>query len=388
MSSLTGVAANWAIAQGSGPDERLSPTWMATACLLNGHRPPDLDGPFRYVHLGSGDGATTTAVAAAHPDASVWAWDWRVEHVESTRRRRDALGLSNVTVHERSGLPTDLGGELADIVVVQGVMEYASNDLRDRIVKSIGANLRPGGLVCVTYKTMVGWTEIAPVVTLMRHVAQRYSGDPARLVDHVLELLATLREDRAQHLTERPSVVAWLDELATASDRTIVDDYLRDRFRPMSHAQVAGALAPTGCVYLGSARLTDDLDLNLDPTLTAIIAGAATPALRETYRDLAVRRMVRHDVFRLGPAPLSDVECATALAGLELAGSAPTGEPPAAELTPDVWQRLCDGRVAAADLGPDPIRSVRILLEAEQAHPVTFGGSPRDAQQATHAEAP
>jgi hypothetical protein len=63
-----------------------------------------------------------------------------------------------------------------------------------------------------------------------------------------------------------------------------------------------------GCHFVGSARLTDDLDLDLPEGLARQIAAAPTRVLGETYRDLAVRRTDRLDVFRLGPAPLTAAE--------------------------------------------------------------------------------
>ncbi len=94
-------------------------------------------------------------------------------------------------------------------------MVAASDALRTEIIDAIHHSLRPGGLVCVTYKTTVGWIEIAPVQRIMRHVAQRYIGHPDGLVPHVLDLLDQLRKGGAKHLTERPAVGKWLDELAT-----------------------------------------------------------------------------------------------------------------------------------------------------------------------------
>ncbi|MEO6318242.1 MAG: methyltransferase regulatory domain-containing protein [Acidimicrobiales bacterium] len=344
----------------------LTPTWLSTACLLDGHRPPDLDRWFRYVHLGCGAGATTNVVAAVHPEAEVWAWAARPADLEATRRLRDAAGLANVAVHERVGLPTDLGGDLADLIVVEDVLTSASDDLRRQVVNAIGRNLRPGGLACVTYKTTVGWTEIAPVQRIMRHVALRHSGDPDQLVASVLGLLEQLRAGGAKHLTERPAVGRWLDELATTDPAVIIADYLTDDLRPMSHAQVSGALREAGCDYVGSARLGDGLDSSIPPALQEVVTTATSPALRESYRDLAARPMTRMDLFRRGPSPMSAPERNAAIGRLRLVhllGSDADGSAESVHAT--------DG----AD-PPGPADHVRALMDSGEAHPLVEGREP------------
>jgi len=46
-----------------------TPSWMATAALLLGHRPPDLTRPFRYVDLDCAHGFTAIVTAATCPHA-------------------------------------------------------------------------------------------------------------------------------------------------------------------------------------------------------------------------------------------------------------------------------------------------------------------------------
>jgi len=48
-----------------------TPSWLATAALLLGHRPPDLSRPFRYLDLGCAHGFSAITVAATCPQAEV-----------------------------------------------------------------------------------------------------------------------------------------------------------------------------------------------------------------------------------------------------------------------------------------------------------------------------
>lgn len=373
---------------GRGFARELTPTWLAATALLSGQRPPDVANLRRYAHLGCGDGVTAAVVAANHPNAEVWAWDQHPEHVEATRRLGDAAGLANLVVHERPDLPLDLGGGPSDVVVVQDVAAAATDDLRARIGTAIRATLRPGGLLCVTYPTTVGWSEIAPVQVLLRQLALGRLGDPGALVPDVLAVLERLRSGGARFLTERPVVAAWLDQLATLDPADVVDQYLRDPLRPMSHAQVVATFAPAGCHFVGSARLTDDLDLDLPKELATEVSGAASSVVRETYRDLAARRTDRLDVLRLGSTSLGEREWEARLAELELAGLAGAEETPAGPVHREAWRQLTSFGVQAGALHADPDQvgpTVRILMDAGQAHPVAGNGPGRAAREACEA---
>lgn len=300
----TDAAPAAALSFSSGFRRELTPTWLSFACLLNGHRPPDLGASFRYVHVGCGNGKTTAVIGAVHPDADVWAWADRSGDLENTARTCRSAGLSNVRVHERVGLPPDLGGDVADLIVVEGVLTTASDEWRSELFDAVGDNLRPGGLACITYRTTVSWSEIAPVQRVMHRVAERHAGHPDDLVPAVLSLMDELRKGGARHLTERPVVAAWLDELKETDPAVIVRDYLQGAFRPMSHPQVAGALSAHGCTFVGSAML--DGSFEFSPELAEVIDAAPSPALREAYRDLATRPSERMDLFRRGGAPLAE----------------------------------------------------------------------------------
>jgi len=355
-----------ALSPAHGFRRELTPTWLGLACLLAGHRPPELGDSFRYVHLGCGAGLTTAVVAAAHPRAQVWAWADRDEDLEATFRLARAAELANVEVHERLELPADLGGP-ADIVVIDDVLP-ASEEHRAEILAAVGASIRPGGLVCVSYRTTVGWSEIAPVHRTLRRAAQGHNGRPDDLVPSILGLLERLRAGGARHLTERPAVAAWVDGLLTA-DPADVAAMLRDDLEPLSHAQLADALAEVCCGFVGSAQLLDDLDAAVPASLREMVATAGSPALREAYRDLAVRPSTRLDLFRRGPSHLSAGEVDAAIEQIRLV---PIDAPTEAD-APGGADEL-----AAADAAT----RVRFEVDAGQTHPAVVGGTSPDVTAA------
>jgi precorrin-6B methylase 2 len=323
----------------TGFRRELTPTWLAASVLVDGHRPPQLHGRFHAAYLGCTTGLTPVVVAAVHPEAQIWAWDWRPTEIRILRELRDELGLDNLEVHERPFLPTMLGPELQDLVVIEGVVDTIEPGLRHELFTSLGRSLRPGGAVCITYRTTVGWAEIVPVHRLVRHIASRGHGNANEVATTACDFIARLRDGGATYLADRPVVSAWIDELLTKSPAHVVHHYLDRELRPASHAQVAHAMAAIGCSFVNQADFADvEVDLSAMPIVRGLIDRAATHVLRESLKDLAVRRATRMDVFMLGAQSLDEHEHRVALSNLSLArldGAQPgTNDAPAPDRVP------------------------------------------------------
>jgi hypothetical protein len=350
----------------------LTPTWLGLVALLAGQRAAHPGRGLTVAYLGSSSGVTPAVIAAAHPDTEVWAWDWRPRAVEAVRILRDGAQLSNLLVHEHATLPVDPVPTPFDIVVLEHVVDSVAADLRQQVVGWVGEHLRPGGIVALSYKTTVGWSEIVPVQRLVRHLATQEAREPIPAVADAIALLGRLQTGGAGFLAARPSVAAWVDDLSSVSADVVVDEYVERELAPTSHARISAAMSELGCVYLGSAALADDLGLQIPARTATLIAAARTRTLRESYGDLAVRRTSRTDVFRLGSSPLSRVEQATELAALHLVGLRQVRGPLEAVLSDEMQRALASGTLAAAALDPDLDNAralVRQLVDAGFAHP-------------------
>lgn len=276
---------------------RLAVGALLDVCAAAGAPAPDVTQPFDCFVLG-GDPALATAIAAEHPHATVWAWDPHPEHREALRRAHDRSGLDNLVVHEGRSLPGGLDASV-DIALLDEVLDTASDDQRSEMWRFVGDSLRPGGLLSVSYRTVIGWSEVQPLIHLMRYVARGHRGAPAARAPYVLDLVRRLRDGGAAYLTKRPRVAAWVDALLTTDHATVERDLLRHDIRPLSHAQVAALAAAIGCTHLG---LVEDAEHDMPDDLVAAVDAASTVVLRQTYADLAVRRTHRTDVFRFGMA--------------------------------------------------------------------------------------
>lgn len=367
------------MAPGRAFTPELTPTWLATAALLHGQRPPDLAAGLRCAYVG-GPPATAAVVAAVHPGAEVWTWDPRPGAVEARRLLRHAADLPGLHVHERPDLDGMAPGPL-DLVVVDGVVD-TDPALADEVMGLVARALRPGGLLGVAYRTTVGWSEVVPVARLLRHLVAADPRPPVEAVPDALAVLARLGGDDAGYVPARPAASGWVDGLLAADVAEVVADHVEQGLAPLSAAGLAARLGPTGCTFVGSARLDDPL-VDLLPAAAAAVPPSAGPATREALADLALGRTDRVDLFRLGTAPLSPRERRARVAAVVVTGLDPAerrsphrAAAPAAGPDPDPGG--LDGPVPVAALARDlghrspPVLLAR-LLTGGHAHPVVPG---------------
>lgn len=359
----------------------LTPSWLHLATLLAGHEPPapaPADGP-RVAYLGGGRGFTAAVTAAVHPDADVWWWDPTLAGAEAARSLRDAAALPNLTVHQSPALHAGLGGGPRDLVVVDGVVDAVDPDRRAAVLAAAAAALRPGGLLCVTYRTEVGWIEVAPVHHLLRHLLGRDPRPVGQALADALAEVEALHTGGAQYLVDRPVVRAWWQELRNRPAAEVVEELGPGPLRPTSHAQLAQAVAPAGLSYVGPAHPDDLVPPGLPARLAAVVDDHPAPLVREALADLAQRRTHRTDVFRVGAHPLSERDRHRRIDAVTVTGVGRLDPTDASlrRLLPAATRRvLAAGPVPLAELGPaaatpaDRETVLRTLLARDLVHPV------------------
>ena len=356
-----------------------TPTWLSLACLLQRHRPPELTRPFRYLLVGCAHGNTALTVAATHPASCVWAIDEHAELVEDVACLRDEAELPNLHVHQC--LPADLADvsingdpfpDQFDLIVIDDMLDSVSEQDRGHLIEMVRRRLRPGGLACVSYQVLSGWAELLPLQNFMRLVAERTVGGPADAFRTAVELLTQLRSGGALYLSSSPRVSQWLDHLVDVGPDDIAEKFLAGRFHPLSHAEVTKQFAVAGCSFIGNARLTDDIDHEISPSLRTKITSVEYRPLRETLTDLAVGRTRRLDLFRRGEAPIDADATIARLMAIDFV-----------RLTPDEPADTTLTQLPTEGARSDSVETVvRSMVQDGIVHPCVVGGPQPDAVEA------
>ncbi len=369
----------------------LTPSWLSAAAVLAGQRPIDLAAIARVAWMGCSTPLTPAVVAAVHPQTQVLAWDPDPATAATLIGIQRGAALPNLAIREDPAPPVrDRDG--FDLVVIDSVVDTCDATRRQALIASAVHLARPGAVICVTYRTEVGWGEITPLVQLLRYVAGRADRDPAQAVADALVLLEMLLERGVGYLhPTRPIAREWVQDLLTAPTHLVVADYVRRDLQPPSHARVAEAAAAGGATWIGHATLDGDVvDHGLAPEverdLTGLVGSARSEVLRQSLTDIAVRRTNRADLFRLGSQPLDNRSRTNWLARLFVApydSTATSGLGPADQISagpaptpaspePTTRQTRATTR-ANKPTGARPSSSERTGPPRDQPSPLDFG---------------
>jgi hypothetical protein len=177
-------------------------------------------------------------------------------------------------------------------------------------------------------------------------------------------------------------------------------------------ADLAATLAEARLQYIGSATLTDNMDVtSAPPTLHKLMAEQRDPILRETLRDFGNGQSFRRDIFRRGLNPPPAVEHMMLLDELVFLG---LGKPREAEVKvqcsigelngkPEIYDPLLDllaeGPLTVPRVRASPafagkplnevLQALTLLVAAGHIHPAVAGGpteAGRDAARRANAE--
>lgn len=387
----------------------MTPAWLGAACLLLGQRAPDITRPFRYADLGCGHGFTALVVAAAHPDAEVWGFDFNPAHVEWATRMAAAAGLGNVRFVEASFADLAARPDPAlpdfDFIVSHGVLSWISAENRQCLMQVMRQRLRPGGLAYVSYNVSTGWSAMVPLRRLMRMLAEGSAQRSDLAATPILDFIDRMKQAGALFFPANPRIDARLEDMRRQDPRYLAHEYLNRDWAPLMFADVAEAMADAKCGYVGSATLTENVDaLAAPPGMAPLLAETGGQVLRETIRDFASAQAFRRDIYRRGPSPLLGHEQNVMLDALGFAPltlgmpdpltfPAPigtvTGRP---EIYRPLFEMLADGNITlrqtreAAAYATHPLgellQAFTLMVAGGYAHPMLAGGAAAPARAA------
>jgi len=281
-----------------------APAWLDAILAWNRLRPPRTPrAPFTFVDLGCGDGAGLMLLAAAHPEGRFIGLDAMAAHVALGQALAAEIGLDNVELHCRGFAEAgDMPAGKADYVASQGVLAWVSPANQAALLDLAVRMLRPGGIFCVGYNSLPGWSRIAGFQRLVRALADEHPGNSRARFE------AALAQIRAGEMVPK-AVLDWIKTDKLPPDY-FAQEYLNRHWTPLWSGDVIAAAAARGLVFAGQAHPSRVRpDFTLRKAWRDALAGIADPAAREIAADLYVDSFYREDIFSRGePERLADDE--------------------------------------------------------------------------------
>lgn len=278
--------------------------WIRLALLDRGI---DLPGASTACEIGFGQGLSLAIHAAASP-GTWYGTDINPEHLAAARTLVDAAGVSAVLSDEPIGAfaaRRDLPD--FDLVVMNGVWSWVSEETRGEILRFVQARLRPGGVFLLDYIVLPGWAPFLPLRELLAEIARSTAGRDRPLLDSVAASVGfaeRLLDAAPAYLEAYPRLREELSRLGGADRRNLAHDLFNTFYAPMTFLDSARRLGGAGLRHAGLADLGKADTRFLTERQRELLASAAEGPPREYLRDIVVNRHARREYWVREPVRL------------------------------------------------------------------------------------
>lgn len=294
----------------SGFYRELSPVLQRYCADIAGWHSPDPAQAFNYCELACGQGFGTNLLAASFPHARFWGFDFNPAQVANAQRLAARAGSENVTFGEESFQSLVAKPETAlpmfDYISFHGIYSWISEENRLAIVEFVRRKLKPGGMVYVSYNSLPGWAQMAPVQRLMREHAQRNPNRSDVQVMEAMEFLKTLKESGALFFKANTAVEPRMEKLKDHNRHYLAHEYLNGFWHPLYFTDVARELEPAKLNFIASAAVHDNIaTVMATQAVRDLMAKAKDPGMAQLVRDYAINQQFRRDLFARGSTQVS-----------------------------------------------------------------------------------
>ncbi len=280
----------------------ISPSLLNFAALLGSVEPVNISEPFTCYELGCGNGQSLVVHAAANPLGNFIGVDFNPGHIHTARTLARERGVSNVSFLEKSFAELlELDTPDASLIALHGVWSWINADNRAQITAFVRKHLLPGGLLYVSYNTLPGSAQVAPLQRLLLDHSKATGGDLTSQIARSVAFAQGLEKAGARFFPVNPMAKARLESFAKHDARYLAHEYFNENWVPFYHSDVAGDLKAAKLAYVASADVVENFDaLVLPPDLARIAADSGDRTSAETIKDFARNQVFRRDVFARG----------------------------------------------------------------------------------------
>jgi len=284
-----------------------SPSWLNTVAVLNGVAARPLVEGFTWCDVGCGHGVSALALAAALPQGRFLGIDLNPAHVAFAQALARDAELDNT--HFRAGDAGTLEVPLPalDFAVLHGVISWVDAQTRKRLLDTVMAALKPGGLLMVSYNALPGWAAHRMMRDMMVNVTRDVDGGSLAKARAAVAWLRRLRDGGATFFRDHPALARAVDDMRDDRLAYVAHEYFNSVLRPFTFNEMRTDLETRGGHFVGRAELfLNVIDLCVPAALHSELADARDRAEFEARRDFLRNETLRRDVYVKGE-PLTDV---------------------------------------------------------------------------------
>ncbi len=287
------------------------PDFLNFCTLLYGFDPPDINKPFNYCELGSGNGYTSNIMAALYPHGNFYAIDFNPTHIQFSNKIKEASKLTNIRFYEMSfkelaELRLEEFPEF-DFITLHGVLSWINHDNRMNIMKFIERKLKPGGMVYISYNNMCGWFTRIPLQRFIVDYCELFPDVfSIKKLKNAMDLIHRVKDVGASYFNF-PPITKTLSQAEHSSLNYLVHEYLNKDWQPLFFSQVLSYAKDAKLVYCGTAEPVWRFeDVLFAPKHIELLNSLRSNYLREIVKDFMVSMAFRKDIYMRGNVFLPD----------------------------------------------------------------------------------
>lgn len=292
----------------------LNPNRATIALLNSGYIPPKQG---IHCELGFGQGLSINIHAAA--SSTCWyGTDFNPSQAAFAQSLALASGADAHLTDEafadfcsRTDLPD------FDSIGLHGIWSWISDDNRTIITEFIQKKLKVGGALYISYNTLPGWANFAPMRHLMTaHAASMSAAGAGRVrqVTEALDFADKLVKTSPLYCRANPQVPDRFEKVKVQDPHYLAHEYFNRDWQPMYFSSMFNWLRSAKVDYVCSAHYLDHIDsINLSSEQQDLINSITDLVFKETVRDFVVNQQFRRDYWVKGPRKLNRTEQAELL---------------------------------------------------------------------------
>jgi len=199
-----------------------------------------------------------------------------------------------------------------DYIGLHGIWSWISDENRDVIVDFVRRKLKVGGVLYISYNTLPGWANFAPIRHLMTEHAEIIGTEGSGIVHRIngaLEFVDKMLQQNPAYARANPQAAERLKMIAAQNRHYLAHEYFNLDWHPMHFATMTDWLEPAKLQYACSAHYLDHVDaVNLSAEQQSFLKEIPDPKFRESVRDFMVNQQFRRDYWIKGPRRLNTIE--------------------------------------------------------------------------------
>jgi SAM-dependent methyltransferase len=277
----------------------LSPSWLNYAVKTNGGPSKDLNKHFTYLELGCGNGHSVITHAGVYPHADFYACDIIADHIAHAQALADEFSISNIHLLEESFESLILLNDLPqmDFIVLHGVYSWVSEETRRSIKQILAKQLKPSGIVYLSYNCMPGWSAEIPLRKLLVELARTEQGNAAKRCEQAVQCLADLSQ-RLNYFKENQSAISAVASYLKQPSNYLAHEFLNEAWDTFYSVDILDEMSEIGLDYVASATLVDNHPMLLiDDQASKALNALSSDRQRRLGLDFACNKRFRRDIY-------------------------------------------------------------------------------------------